>query len=188
MLMQNDNKGGKAKNQSGDITRTLTNALQQIQEKDPELKKDVQNIKIENAAEIPTSDNKKCYLVHVDPQSVDALQKVHSEVVKKLEGKLSNPVIIVPARKRINGNLYRKYRGKKVPRTETLTYVYDALLQDVVYPAAIVGKRIRYPKSKARVYKVQVDKLDRESIEYKLNAITASYKALTNRDLHVEFA
>ena len=187
MLMQNDKSGGKAKNQSGDITRTLTNALQQIQDKDPELKKDIQGIKVENAAEIPTSDNKKCYLVHVASDSVDSLHKVHSEVVKKLEGKLSNPVVIVPTRKRINGNLYRKYRGKNVPRTETLTYVYDALLQDVVYPAAIVGKRVRYPKSKGRVFKVQVDKLDKEAIEYKLNAITASYKALTNRDLTVEF-
>lgn len=186
MLMQSE-KGGKAKNQSGDITRTLTNTLQQIQDKDPELKKSLDNIKIENGAELPTSDNKKCYLVHVSSDSQDNLNKAHSNLVKKLEQKLSHPVVIVPARKRINGNLYRKYRGKKVPRTETLTYVYDALLQDVVYPAAVVGKRIRYPKSKARTFKVLVDKTDREAIEYKLNAITASYKALTNRDLTVEF-
>jgi small subunit ribosomal protein S7e len=183
-----DKTGGKAKNQSGDITRALTNALQQIQDKDPELKKEIQGIKVENAAEIATPDNKKCLLVHVSSDSIAALHKVHSEVVKKLESKLSNPVVIVPTRKRINGILYRRYRGKKVPRTETLTYVYDALLQDVVFPAAIVGKRIRFPKSKGRLFKVQVDKLDRDSIEYKIGAITASYKALTNRDLNVEFS
>lgn len=185
MLMQNE-KGGKA-TQSGDITRTLTNTLQQIQDKDPELKKSLEAIKIENGAELPTTDNKKCYLVHVSSTSQDALNKAHSNMVKKLEQKLGHSVVIVPARKRINGNLYRKYRGKKVPRTETLTYVYDALLQDVVYPAAVIGKRIRYPKTKARSFKVIVDKTDKDTIDYKLNAITASYKALTNRDLTVEF-
>ena len=188
MLMQNDKTSGKNKNQSENITKSLTSALQQIQDKDPELKAQISNVKIENAAEIATADNKKCYLVHVSSENLGDLQKVQSEVVKRLEGKLSSPVVIVPARKRINGNLFRKYRGKKVNRTETLTYVYDALLQDIVYPAAIVGKRIRFPKSKARVFKIQVDKLDKDLVDYKINAITASYKALTNRDLSVEFA
>ena len=77
---------------------------------------------------------------------------------------------------------------QKVPRTETLSYVFDAFLQDVVYPAAIVGKRVRYPTSKARQFKVLVDKLDRDTIEGKVDSIVASYKALTNRDLTVEFA
>ena len=185
MLMQ-EKSGNKNKTQSGDLTRTLTTAIQQIH--DPELKKDIEGIKIENAAEIQTSDNKKCYLVQVSSESEKSLQKAHSEIVKKLEGKLSSSVVIVPARKRINGNLSRKYRGKKVQRFETLTHVYDSFLNDVVFPAAIVGKRVRYPKSKGRQFKVLVDKLDRDSIEGKITAITASYKALTNRDLSVEFA
>jgi small subunit ribosomal protein S7e len=68
-----------------------------------------------------------------------------------------------------------------------LTHVYDTLLEDIVYPAVVVGKRVRFPKSKGRLFKVQLDALDRESVEYKLNAIIASYKALTNRELQVEF-
>ena len=185
MLMQ-EKSGKQNKAQSGDLTKTLTSAIQQIQ--DPELKKDLEKIKIENAAEIQTSDNKKCYLVQVSSDCEKSLQKAHGEIVKKLEGKLSSSVVIVPARKKINGNLYRKYRGKVVPRFETLTHVYDAFLEDVVFPAAIVGKRIRFPSSKGRQFKVLVDKLDRDSIEGKITAITASYKALTNRDLSVEFA
>lgn len=186
--MQNDKATGKPKNQANDITKTLVNALQNIQDKDPEIKKEAAGIKIENAAEIQTADNKKAYLVHVSKDSITSLHKIHSEVIKKLESKLSHPVVIVPTRKPINGNLFRRYRGTKVPRTDTLTNVYDSFLQDVVYPAAIVGKRIRFPKSKGRLFKVQVDKLDRDTIEYKINAIAASYKALTNRDLNVEFA
>ena len=147
----------------------------------------IQSIKIDNAAEVPTSDNKRCFLVQVSEDSTTTLKKVHQELVKKLESRFSNPVVIVPNRKRINGNLFRKYRGTKVPRNQTLTHVYDTFLQDVLYPAEIVGKRIRFPKFKGRVFKVQVDKLDREAIEYKMNAIIASYKALTNRELQIEF-
>ena len=187
MLMQNDKSGAKPKNQANDITKTLINALQFVQDKDPELKKEAHTIKIENAAEITTADSKKAYLVHVSKESIPSLHKVHAEVIKKLESKLSHPIVIVPARSPINGNLFRRYRGKKVPRTETLSHIYDSFLQDVVYPAAVVGKRIRFPKSKGRQFKVQVDKLDRDSIEYKVNAIAASYKALTNRDLSIEF-
>lgn len=184
MLMQN--KDNKNRNPLNEVAKNLTTALQSIQ--DADLKKDLQSIKIDNAAELQTPDNKTCFLVQVSEDSVSALQKVHQEVVKKLESKFSNPVVIVPNRKRINGNLFRKYRGTKVPRNQTLTHVYDTLLEDIVYPAVITGKRIRYPKSKGRVFKIQVDNLDKDVIDYKLNSIVASYKALTNRELNIEFA
>jgi len=187
MLMQNEKLSNKNSKQLTDCAKTLTAALHNIKEKDPELKRDLESIKIDNAAEIPTSDNKKCFLVQVSQDSTASLNRVHSEVIKKLESKFSNPFVLVPLRKRINGNLYRRFRGKKVPRTETLSHVYDTLLQDVLYPAVIVGKRVRFPKSRGRVFKVQVDALDREHVEYKLNAITAAYKALTNRELVIEF-
>jgi len=183
--MQNKDLSNKNRNPTNEVAKNLTSALQSIQ--DPELKKDLESIKIDNAAEIFTSDNKRCFLVQVGEDSIATLHKVHDELVKKLESKFSNPVVIVPNRKRINGNLFRRYRGTKVPRHQTLTNVYDTLLQDIVYPAVVVGKRVRFPKSKGRLFKVQLDSLDRDAVEYKINAIVASYKALTNRELQVEF-
>jgi len=182
--MLTQNKDNKNRNLN-EVAKNLTTALQSIQ--DPDLKKDLESIKIDNAAEVPTSDNKRCFLVQVSEESIGTLKKVHQELVKKLESRFSNPVVIVPNRKKINGNLYRRYRGTKVPRNQTLTKVYDEFLEDILYPADIVGKRIRFPKHKGRVFKVQVDKVDKEAVEYKLSAITASYKALTNRELQVEF-
>ena len=69
-----------------------------------------------------------------------------------------------------------------------MTAVFDAYLDDILYPATIIGKRIRYPVGKTtRTYKVIVDPLDKESINYKLDAIKACFKALTNRKLDIEF-
>ena len=95
---------------------------------------------------------------------------------------------MIPKRKRVNGKEYRTYISKKVPRDKTLTAVFDGYLDDILFPATIVGKRVRYPVGKTRTYKVIVDPLDKETVEYKIPAITACYKAITNRKLEVEFA
>ena len=88
--------------------------------------------------------------------------------------------MIIPARKRVNGKEYRTFVSKKVPRDRTLTAVFDAYLDDILYPATIVGKT-------TRTYKVIIDPLDKESINDRLDAIKACFKALTNRKLEIEF-
>jgi small subunit ribosomal protein S7e len=187
MLMQSDKLSNKNRATVNEITKNLTTVLTRIQENDQNIKKDLENLKIENANEISIGSDKRCYLVQVNESSVKNLHNVHSDIVKKLEEHFSTPVVIVPYRKKINGKLFRRFRGNKVPRDKTLSAVYDSYLEDLLYPATIVGKRVRYPKGKSRLYKVFVDPLDREHIEYKINAITACYKGLTNRDLVVEF-
>jgi small subunit ribosomal protein S7e len=187
MKSQKQDKVNKNRSNVNEITKNLTTVMARIQESDQKLKKDLENVKVEVANEIAVGLDKRCYLVQVNESSVKNLQNVHSELVKKLEDHFNTPVVIVPHRKTINGKLFRKYIGTKVPRNKTLSAVYDSVLEDLVYPATIVGKRTRYPSGKSRVYKVFVDPLDRESVEYKQNAIASAYKALTNRELVIEF-
>lgn len=187
MLMQSDKLNTKNRASVNEITKTLTTVFSKIQDSDQKLKKDLEHLKIENANEIAVGTDKRCYLVQVNESSIKNLHNVHAEITRRLEDHFSTPVVIVPARKKINGKLFRKFRSSKVPRDKTLTAVYDAYLEDLLYPATIVGKRIRYPKGKSRVFKVYVDHLDKETIEYKTNAIVACYKGLTNRELVIQF-
>ena len=126
-------------------------------------------------------------VIQISTSNLSGFKKVHSLLTHKLEENLSNPVILIPAKKRVNGNEYRFYVSKKVPRDRTLTAVFDGYLDDILYPATIVGKRIRYPTGKTRTFKVLVDPLDKEVVENKGPAMVACYRALTNRKLEIEF-
>ena len=170
-----------------EIEKNFQNTLNSIVNSEKENKKELEGLKIENAKEVQVEKGERCYLVRVKTNDERDLKKVHSTLVKKFEEQYSAPVALIPAKKRVNGKLYRRYRGTKVPRDKTLSAMFDSYLEDLLYPATIIGKRIRYPKGKSRQFKVLVDPTDKDSIEYKIPSITACYKALTNRPLVVEF-
>ena len=180
-------KEGSKKGAVSEIQKNVSNALEKIKDSEKDHKAELESIKIEHANEVQMEEDQKCFLIQISTQNLAGFKKVHSLLTKKLEDHLSNPVIIIPSRKRVNGKEYRSFVSKKVPRDRTLTAVFDAYLDDILYPATIIGKRIRYSVGKTRTYKVLVDPLDKETVEYKLPAMTACYRALTNRKLEIEF-
>lgn len=52
--------------------------------------------------------------------------------------------------------------------SRTLTSVYDAILEDLVFPAEIVGKRIRVKLDGKQIIKVHLDKSQQTNIEHKV--------------------
>ena len=180
-------KEGTKKSSVSEIQKNLSNEFEKIKDTEKDHKAELETLKIEHANEVQMEDEQKCFLIQISTQNLPGFKKVHALLTKKLEDHLSNTVIIIPARKRVNGKEYRNFISKKVPRDRTLTAVFDGYLDDILYPATIVGKRIRYPAGKTRTYKVLVDPLDKETVEYKLPAMTACYRALTNRKLEIEF-
>ena len=172
---------------SSETQKIVSTAFEKIKDSEKEHKTDLEPIKIEHSNEVQMSDDQKCYLIQISTTNLAGFKKVHSLLTKKLEESLSNPVILIPAKKRVNGKEYRVYVSKKVPRDRTLTAVFDGYLDDILYPATIVGKRIRYPTGKTRTFKVLVDPLDKDIVEYKVPAMVACYRALTNRKLEIEF-
>ena len=64
------------------------------------------------------------------------------------------------------------------PRTRTLTAVHDGILEDVVYPAEIVGKRFRYRLDGAKIIKVNSPTF--ENTEYHIG----SYEEATKSYIH----
>merc|ERR1712141_410995 len=98
--------------------------------------------------------------------------------------------VVFIAQRRILPKPTRKSRTKskqKRPRSRTLTAVHDAILEDLCFPAEIVGKRIRTKLDSSRVIKVQLDKAQQNNVEHKLDTFTFVYKKLTGKDVTFEF-
>ena len=76
---------------------------------------------------------------------------------------------------------------QKIPRSRTLTSVYESLLSDLVAPSNILGKRIRHKLDGTRVWKVQLNEDDSGFLKSRLAAVESIYVALTKRTLGFEF-
>lgn len=53
--------------------------------------------------------------------------------------------------------------------SRTLTAVHDAILEDLVFPSEIVGKRIRVKLDGSRLIKVHLDKAQQNNVEHKVS-------------------
>lgn len=52
--------------------------------------------------------------------------------------------------------------------SRTLTAVHDAILEDLVFPSEIVGKRVRVKLDGSRLIKVHLDKAQQNNVEHKV--------------------
>jgi len=187
MLSQKGKTDNTKKTDLNKINDTVTKIFNDFTESSSEHKEDMKNIKIENVSEFKYEENKTFVLVTINESAIKSLQKVQVDLVKRLESTLGKPVIVIPSRKTVDGKKYRKFIGKKVPRTKTLSYVRENLLEDLLYPATIVGKRTRYPRGQQKQLKVLVDSVDKEVLSSKTSAICVGYKSLTGHELSIDF-
>ena len=59
------------------------------------------------------NDNEKCYLIQISTQNLAGFKKIHSLLTQKFEEHLSEHVVLIPKRKRVNGKEYRHIYQKK---------------------------------------------------------------------------
>merc|ERR1712063_77176 len=111
---------------------------------------------------------KKSIVIFVPVPQLKAFQKIQTRLVRELEKKFSGKHVVFIAQRRILAKPTRKTKRsnkQKRPRSRTLTAVHDAMLEDLCFPAEIVGKRIRIKLDSSRVIKVQLDKAQQNNVE-----------------------
>lgn len=138
--------------------------------------------------------------------------RIH-RLTRELEKKFSDRHVVFVAQRRMLRKPTRTSRVKqKRPRSRTLTNVHEKILEDLVFPTEIVGKRTRVAVDGSKLLKVCVsqaplrfvlsllapdadglrlyrflDSKDSTSLEYKLDSFSSVYRRLTGKDVVFEF-
>jgi small subunit ribosomal protein S7e len=106
-----------------------------------------------------------------------------------LEKKFSGAHILIIAQRTILGKSFarsQKTTGLR-PRSRTLTAVQDAILDDIVYPTEIEGKRTRCKVDGSKVLKVYLSSKDQANVEARISTYASVYNKLTNKNVSFHF-
>merc|ERR1712226_693697 len=165
---------------------SVAQALFDLEANNAELKSDLKDLYITSAREIDVSGSRKSIIIHVPFRLLKAFHKIQHRLIRELEKKFSGKDVVVVAARRIMPPSKSGLSSAR-PRSRTLTAVHEAILEDLVYPTEIVGKRIRYRLDGSKVLKVYLDPKERNATEYKLETFGGVYKKLTGKDVVFEF-
>ncbi|KRX06560.1 hypothetical protein PPERSA_10418 [Pseudocohnilembus persalinus] len=173
------------------LEQEVGKALVELENSSSSYKADLQTIFATSAQEYSiVKDNKKSkkvVVITIPYPCLKPLQKVHRALVVDLERKLRAQVLVT-AKRTILSRWLKSHKSQQRPRSRTLTAVYDSILDDLVLPSVIIGKRIRVRLDGSRFYRITLDQNDKALLEEKVDGIQHVYKKLTTREINIEFA
>merc|ERR1712060_799330 len=101
------------------------------------------DVVISGAKEVEVGKGGGAVIVHVPFRVWKTVRKIQGRLIRELEKRFSKKhVIFVASRTILDKNFRRKGLNIR-PRSRTLTSVHEAILEDVVGPTEIFGKRTR---------------------------------------------
>jgi len=154
-----------------------------------ELKASLRNLYITAAKEVDCGDGVKAIILYVPFKLLKSFNKVHVRLVRELEKKFSGRHVLVIAQRTILGKSYNRNQKTKGPRprSRTLTKVHESILDDIVYPTEIVGKRTRVKIDGKRIEKIYLDSKDQDNVKERTDTFAAVYGKLTNKNVSFYF-
>ncbi|ORX35376.1 ribosomal protein S7e [Kockovaella imperatae] len=173
-----------------DIEQQIAQALLDLEQNVPDLKTELRQLQISAAKEVDVKGGKKAVVVFVPVPMVKAFHKVQQRLTRELEKKLSDKYIVFVSQRRVlpkpKRNSSTAHKQKR-PRSRTLTAVHETILDDLVWPSEITGKRTRVAADGSKLTKVFLDAKEQNLLEYKLDTFSSVYRALAGKDVHFEF-
>merc|ERR1712151_661995 len=122
-------------------------------------------------------------IVHFPFRVWKIVKKIQGRLIRELEKKFSKKHVVFVANRTILDKNFRRKGLKVRPRSRTLTSVHDSILEDVVGPTEIIGRRTRIGLDGSKLIKVVLDPKDKgEAVDTKLGTFAAVYKKLTNKE------
>jgi len=180
----------KSADKPSQLEENVAKELHHLENSSSDWKNDLKDVYVSNVKEIDfTSKGKKgkpVYLVYVPFPCLKVVQKLHKRLVPELESRLKAQVLVV-AKRTIQSKWQKTHKSQKRPNSRTLTAVHDAVLEDLVQPANIIGRRIRHRLDGSTVTKVILDQNDKDLVDDRLDAIAHVYKKISTKDIVFEY-
>ncbi len=174
-----------------EVEKRVSSELGQLEATHTALKEALAGLTVSNVKEIDVEGGRKAVILFVPFPSLAGWRKVSKQVVDELEKKLTNShVLIIANRTMISEKAFNrntKTAGVR-PRSRTLKAVQEAILDDIVAPSEIVGKRIRVKTDGSKLLRVLLNPKDAHSLGDKVETFRAVYTKLTNKAVSFEFS
>lgn len=165
----------------------VAQAFLDLESHTPELKAELRPLQFKSIREIDVAGGKKAIVIFVPVPSLSAYHKVQIRLTRELEKKFPDRHVVFLAERRILPKPGRTSRQvQKRPRSRTLTAVHDKVLEDLVFPTEIVGKRVRFLVGGNKIQKVLLDSKDSSNVDYKLESFQSVYNKLTGKQVVFE--
>lgn len=155
-----------------------------------EMKAQLRELYIVGVREIEIG-SKSVIVVYVPVPQLKQFHKVQVQLVRELEKKFGGKHVLFLAKRRIlpkplRGSKRRPQKQKR-PRSRTLTAVHEAWLDEMVFPAEVVGKRTRVRLDGKKILKVHLEKAQQTNVEHKVDTFVSVYRKLTGKEVVFEF-
>merc|ERR1712113_1010618 len=143
---------------------------------------------ISNAQDVEVK-NRTALVIHFPFRVWKNVKKIQGRLIRELEKKFNKKHVVFVANRTILDKNFRRKGLQVRPRSRTLTSVHESVLEDVVGPTEIFGKRTRVAVDGSKLLKVILDPKDKdkENIEAKLSTFSGVYKKLTNKEAVFQF-
>lgn len=174
--------------QPSELEQSIANALTDLESSVGDLRSALRPLQFHAAREIEVGKGRKAIVIFVPVPSLPAYHKIQQRLTRELEKKFSDRHIMFLAQRRIMPRPSRRHnrQTQQRPRSRTLTAVHDKMLDDLVFPTEVVGRRQRFTEGGKRIQKVFLDNKDAAAVDYKLDSFAGVYNKLTGKQVVFE--
>jgi len=154
-----------------------------------DFKAELKDVVISGAQELEVKAGKKAVIVHFPYKSWRVVAKIHGKLLREVEKKLSKRHVLFTADRTMMNKNFKRQGIAVRPRSRTLTSIHDAILDDIVAPLQIGGKRTKVTADAPKILKVVLDvkEKERDTVQEKLDTFSAAYLKLTNKPVVFAF-
>lgn len=148
-----------------------------------DFKAELKDIVISAAEEIEVKAGKKAIIVHFPYKSWRTVAKIQGKIIRELEKKLHKKHVVLTADRTMLNKNFRRQGVSVRPRSRTLTSIHESILDDIVAPHQIGGKRTKVTVDTPKLLKVILDvkEKERDHVAEKFDTYSAAYMKLTNK-------